>query len=210
VRFLSDAGIGQFIDIGCGLPTQGNVHEVAHVATPDAHIVYVDNDPVVVRHVQTMLKDRQQTAVIEADARNPERMLAHPDLVRLIDLDQPVAILIMSTLASIPDDAEVSAIVTYLRDIMAPGSYLAISHAISDLCPDTTAKLAALYQDNGTISGQPRRDQLRTRAEIEPLFQGLDMVEPGLVYISEWHPDPEQVRHSPETVWVVGGIGYKP
>jgi hypothetical protein len=208
VRFLAAAGIRQFIDIGCGLPTRGNVHEVAHVSAPDSRIVYVDHDPVVVRHAQALVKGDPRIAVIQADARDPERLLTHPDLVELIDLSQPVAILLMSTLVAIPDDDLVTAIVAHLREAIAPGSYLAISHAVSDMRPETTAKLAALYQDNGTVSG-PRRGQLRTRAEIESLFDKLETVDPGLVYISDWRPDPGETRHRPETVWVVGGIGRK-
>lgn len=208
IRFLIEAGIRQFIDIGCGLPTRGNVHEVAHVTAPDTLIVYVDHDPVVIRHAQALVKGDPRIVVIQADARDPEQLLAHPDLVELIDLSQPVAILLMSTLVVIPDDKLVAAIVAHLCAAIAPGSYLAISHAVSDMRPETTAKLAALYQDNGTVIG-PHRGQLRTRAEIEPLFDDLETVDPGLVYISDWRPDPDETRHPPETVWVVGGIGRK-
>ncbi|MEU0480927.1 SAM-dependent methyltransferase [Streptosporangium sp. NPDC006013] len=207
VRFLAETGIRQFIDIGCGLPTQGSVHQILHGIAPDARVVYVDNDPMVVVHARALLKEDGRATVIEADARDPEGLLAHPGLTGVIDLDRPVAILLFSFLADFPDDAEALRVTATLRNAMAPGSYLAISHAVSDLCPERTAKLADLFQDRGSITG-PRRANLRTRAEVEPFLDGLKPVEPGLVYIPRWRPE-GAVPHRPDSVWVVGGVGRK-
>ncbi|GIH80282.1 SAM-dependent methyltransferase [Planobispora longispora] len=208
VRFLAEAGIRQFIDIGCGLPTQGNVHEIAHSIAPDARVVYIDNDPMVVVHGQALLQDNERTVVIEADARDPARMLTHPGLTSMIDLDEPVAILLFAVLHSLPDDDVATHVVTHLRKAIAPGSYVALSHAVSDLCPKKTAKLAAVYQAQGTITGG-RRGNLRTKAEVERFFDGLDLVEPGVVYLPLWRPG-DDLHHSPDSTWVVGGVGRKP
>ncbi|MBG0830351.1 SAM-dependent methyltransferase [Planomonospora sp. ID67723] len=206
VRFLAaEAGVRQFVDIGCGLPTQGTVHEIVHSAAPGARVVYVDNDPMVVTHGQALLQDDRLTAVVEADALDPARMLAHPRLSEMIDLERPVAILLFALLHNFPDDDLVAQMITHLRKAVAPGSYLAFSHAVSDLCPETTARLAAVYQAQGSIAGPPRGN-LRTKGEVERLFDGLDFVEPGIVYIPRWRPD-GAVLHGPDSVWVVGGVG---
>ncbi|MEU8269971.1 SAM-dependent methyltransferase [Sphaerisporangium sp. NPDC049002] len=208
VRYLAGAGIRQFLDIGCGLPTQGGVHEIARAAAPDSRVAYVDNDPVVVVHSEALLEGDERATVIEADMRDPDQVLSHPRLKSLINLDEPVAILLLSTLVVIPDDALVTHIVRRLRDAVVPGSYVTIAHSVSDVRPEATAKLAALYQDHGVVSG-PRRDQLRTKAEIEELFEGLSLVEPGVVYVTAWRPDPGEQPGDPEAVWSVGGIGLK-
>ncbi|GAA3446705.1 SAM-dependent methyltransferase [Planomonospora venezuelensis] len=206
VRFLAaDAGIRQFVDIGCGLPTQGNVHEIAQSAAPGARVVYVDNDPMVATHGQALLQDDRLTTVVEADALDPARMLTHPRLTAMIDLGRPVAILLFSLLHNFPDDDLVTQMIKHLQKAVAPGSYLAFSHAVSDLRPETTARLAAVYQAQGSIMGPPRGN-LRTKAQVERLFEGLEFVDPGVAYIPEWRPD-GAVLHRPGSVWVVGGVG---
>jgi hypothetical protein len=207
VRFLAKAGIRQFVDIGCGLPTEGNVHEVLRTVASDARVAYVDNDPMVVVHARALLSDDRLTAVVEADARDTERLLSRLRSGETIDLDQPVAILLFSVLAEIPDDASAMRITADLRQAIAPGSYMAISHAVSDLCPETTARLATLYQGCGSIIG-PRRGNLRTKAEAELFFGELELVEPGVVYVPRWRPDGAK-PYRPDSVWVVGGIGHK-
>jgi trans-aconitate methyltransferase len=210
VRYLVDAGIRQFIDIGCGLPTQGNVHEIAHAAAPDARVVYVDNDPVVVSHARALLERQPYTIAVKADAREPQAILSDPDLRRLIDLDQPVAIMMVAVLHVIPDDELVRHIVGTLRDAMVPGSYLAIAEAVADLRPETTAKLASLYQNRTAVQG-PYRSNLRNKEEIEPYFDGLELVAPGVVFIPQWNPDPEQpTEDGAENTWAVGGVARKP
>jgi hypothetical protein len=208
VRFLAGAGVRQFIDVACGLPTHGNVHEIAQGVDPGARVVYVDNDPVVVAHGQALLANNSQTTVIQADMRDPEHILTHPDLTELIDLDQPVAVLLMSALTVITEDDVAMAIVKSFREAIVPGGYLTIAHAISDVCPDVTEQLSSYFQDNEIVKGS-RRCNLRTRVEIEPYFAGLDLVEPGLVHLPAWRPDPGEPTVAPEAVWVVGGVGRK-
>ncbi|GAA0408419.1 SAM-dependent methyltransferase [Microbispora corallina] len=208
VRFLAASGIRQFVDIGCGLPTQGSVHEIARECAPDVTVVYADNDPVVVSHGQALLKDDERTAVIRGDLRDPDTILDHPDLRRLVDLDRPVAVLLISVLNVISDDDLVAAVTARLREAIAPGSYLAVSHAVSDIRPETTARLAALFQDARLVTGS-RRPQVRSRAEVEPLFGDLEIVEPGIVQVMDWRPDPGSLRPPSDKMWVLGGVGRK-
>jgi trans-aconitate methyltransferase len=208
VRYLVGAGIRQFVDIGCGLPTQGNVHEVAQAAAPDARVAYIDNDQVVIAHAQALLETNPRTTVVQADVREPEALLANPAVRELIDFDQPVGVLLIAVLHVIPDDDLVLHAVRTLRDAVVPGSYLAIAHAVSDLRPHATAKLAALYQDRVPMAG-PRRANLRTRSEVEPYFAGLELVPPGLVYLPEWRPDPDTTPTGTRPIWAVGGVGRK-
>jgi SAM-dependent methyltransferase len=208
VRFLAQAGIRQFVDIGCGLPTGGNVHEIAQAAAPGSRVVYVDKDPVVVAHAQALLVSDGDTSVVQADVRDVEQLLAHPGVTSLIDLDQPVAFLLMSVLQVIHEDDVAAGIVKRLRDAMAPGSHLAIAHAISDACPDVTADLWKLFRPGGPGESQPRCN-VRAKAEVDPFFDGLELVEPGVVNLPAWRPDPGEPTVHPASVWVVGGIGRK-
>jgi len=210
VRFLIDQGIRQFIDIGCGLPTQNNAHEVAQAAAEDARVLYVDIDPVVVTHARAILAERERTDVIQADMREPDVILAHPDLRRLIDLDQPVAILLISAFSAIPEDEVVTDIVDRLREAIVSGSWMVISHPISDDRTGVTEKLASLFQDQEIVTGSRRRDDVRTRAEIEPYFDGLELADPGLVRQPLWRPDPGEPSVDPESVWMLAGVGRKP
>jgi O-methyltransferase involved in polyketide biosynthesis len=208
VRFLAEAGIRQFLDIGTGLPTQGSVHQIAQTVAPDCRVVYVDNDPVVRVHAQALLGNDPLTTVVEADMRDSEMIAGHPDLRRLIDLDQPTALLFFHVLYTIPEDEEVARSVARLSELMAPGSHIAISHPVSDLCPEVTARLAHLYQQQThAIRGRPRAN-VRSRAEVERLFAGWDLVEPGVVYLPQWRPDHETLEAS-RPIWSVGGVGRK-
>ncbi|MFC6085977.1 SAM-dependent methyltransferase [Sphaerisporangium aureirubrum] len=206
VRYLIGAGVRQFIDLGCGLPTMGNVHEVAQAAAPGSRVVYVDNDPVVVRHSQALLEQNDDTVVIEADLRDTRAVLGHPRVEALIDPDLPVAVLLHFTLILVPDDDEAARVVAEYRDAVAPGSYVAIAHSVCDPKPEASAKLAAIYRDTGVVDG-PRRGQVRSKAEVESFFDGLRVVDPGIVYIPWWRPDPGESLPGPETVWSVGGVG---
>ncbi|MEV5743008.1 SAM-dependent methyltransferase [Microbispora rosea] len=208
VRFLAAAGIRQFIDIGCGLPTQGNVHEIARECAPDARVVYVDNDPVVVNHGQALVEENERVVVIHGDVRDPDAILTHPRLRELVDLDEPVGVLLVSVLAAINDDDLTMAITARLREAIAPGSHMVISHAISDLRPEVTDKLAVLFAGEWAVKDDGRL-RLPTRAEILPLFGDLEMVEPGLVQVPEWRPEPGELRPQKDTVWSVGGVGRK-
>jgi hypothetical protein len=193
VRFLTrEAGVRQFLDLGSGLPTQGNVHEIAQADTPSARVVYVDNDAMVVTHSQALLAG-DNTVAVQADLREPEAILAHPEVRELIDLDRPVALLLMAILHFIPDEQDPYGIVARFRDGLPAGSYLAISHGTRDIPvrPDMSAeqmaemgaKVEQLYQlTTGSLV-------TRTKAEVERFFAGLELLEPGLVEIQRWRPD---------------------
>ncbi|GGK66258.1 hypothetical protein Sme01_11000 [Sphaerisporangium melleum] len=209
VRHLAAQGIRQFVDVGCGLPTQGNTHEIAQAAAPGSRVVYVDNDPVVVAHARALLETTENTAVINADMRTPEQILGHPRLKELIDLDRPVAVLLLFMLDRIPEDDLAAGIVRCFRDAVVPGSHLAIGHSVSDLRPEATAGLADLFQTNGMISGHRHRAQQRTKADVERLFEGLSIVEPGVVYVPFWRPDHPGETTGATRIWTVGGIGRK-
>jgi O-methyltransferase involved in polyketide biosynthesis len=210
VRFLTSQGVRQFVDIGCGLPTQNNAHEVAQSADPESRVVYVDIDPVVVTHARAILADDVRTTVVQADMRDPDAILGHPDLLRLIDLKRPVAILLISALQSIPEDEVAVDIVTRLREAICPGSWMVISHPISDSRPQATEQLAALFQDEEIVKGSRRRGNVRTRAEIEPYFEGLELADPGIARTPAWRPGPDGPSVDPEAVWTVVGVGRKP
>ena len=210
VRFLAGEGIRQFVDIACGLPTQNNAHEVAQAAAPGSRVVYVDNDPVVVSHANAILAGDANTGVIQADMREPDKILAHPDLRRLIDLDEPVAILLLSALVSIPEDETAKYIVDHLRDAITPGSWMVISHAVSDDRTETAEQLASLFQDRQIIKASRRRTNLRTRAEVEPYFEGLKIASPGIVRTSDWRPASGEAGVAATMSWALVCVGQKP
>jgi SAM-dependent methyltransferase len=184
VRFLAEAGVRQFLDIGSGIPTQGNVHEVAQQADPDARVAYVDIDPVAVAHSRAILAGNQSALVIEADLREPEKILASDDLRGLIDFGQPVALLLVSVLHFIAGADDPWRIVATLRDALAPGSYLVLSHGTDENDPGRARAAQKLY--NRSVSTQAHA---RSRAEILRFFDGLELVDPGLAYVPLWRPD---------------------
>ncbi|GAA1019852.1 hypothetical protein Aple_061460 [Acrocarpospora pleiomorpha] len=205
VRFLArDAGIRQFLDIGSGLPTQGNVHEIAQAEAPDARVVYVDNDPKVLAHSRALkTTESKTTSVITADLRDPDAILNHPDTRAQIDFDQPMAILLVAVLHFIDDETDPYAIVAHLRDAMAPGSYLVINHATADARPDNAGGARDVYKNTKYPATHRSRDQ------IERFFDGVHLIDPGLVFVSEWRPD-TKTDITPEEVWILGGVGRKP
>ncbi|MEV1288621.1 SAM-dependent methyltransferase [Micromonospora sp. NPDC049679] len=183
VRFLTAQGIDQFVDLGSGIPTVGNVHEVAQRADADSRVVYVDWDPVAVAHSRAILDGNHRASVIAADLRQPGQVLDDPALRQLIDLDRPVAVLLVSVLHFVPDDQRPREIVSEFAKAVAPGSYLVISHASSEGQPEQAARLQALYNK----SASPMR--VRSRAEISALFGDLTLVDPGVVQMPLWRPD---------------------
>jgi hypothetical protein len=202
VRYLAAQGITQFIDIGTGLPTQQNVHEVAQSARPDARVVYVDNDPVVLAHARALLADNPSTIVVDGDVRRPAEILADPGLRELIDLDQPVALLLVGILYFLAEDDKAHAIVAEYREALAPGSYVAISHVISEDRPEAFSTVSRIY---GDAIGRPG-DPVFTRESIQAYFDGLEMVEPGLVYACDWRNDGADVATH---AWMLGGVARK-
>jgi S-adenosyl methyltransferase len=205
VRFLAgDAGIRQFIDIGAGLPTQDNVHEIACSVAPDARVVYADYDPVVVAHGQMILSGATSSVFIEGDVRHPEDILGKPELRSLIDFDEPVALMLVAILNFVADEEDLAGILGRLRSVMAPGSYLVISHGAGEARPATVQKITNIYQ-NATA-----RAVLRSRAEILSFFAGFDLVDPGLVYASQWRPNVRPLtgeRAAPGTGMTLAGVG---
>jgi len=207
VNFLVEQGIDQFLDIGSGIPTRGNVHEVAQRTNPAAHIVYVDIDPVAVTHARTLLKDNPNAAAIRADARWPDKILNHAEVKGLLDFSRPVAVLLLLVMHSIPDDEEAYGAARPLRDALAQGSYVAVSHAsYDDAPPGVIEKLEKI----GAASPTPGK--ARSRTDILRFFDGLELVEPGLVRPPVWRPEgPDDILlDHPEQTLVWGGVGRKP
>src|SRR6266511_1869839 len=140
VRFLVDAGVRQFLDIGSGIPTRGNVHEIAQRVAPDARVMYVDIDPVAVAHSRAILAGNGRVGVLQEDLRRPEQILGHPQVRRLLDFDQPIAVLLVAMLHQVSDEDDPAGIIAQLRDAVAPGSYLVISHGTSESRPEVAAE----------------------------------------------------------------------
>jgi hypothetical protein len=202
VRFLAgEAGVVQFLDLGAGLPTQGSVHQVARQLVPDARVVYVDSDPMVIAH-SLALDTGDLTAVIQADLRDADAVLEHPETRRLIDFGQPVAVLCMGTAHFIAGPAAGDAVARF-RAALGPGSYLALSHAHGD--PQSPEYSAGTQAYASTASGIT----MRTRAEIGEFFDGLDLAEPGLVRVQAWRPDPADPPDGGQD-WVLGAVGRVP
>lgn len=185
VRFLGANGIDQFLDLGSGIPTSGNVHEIAQQANPRARVAYVDVDPVAIAHSKAILAGNKSAAIVEADVREPEMILAHDTVGRLIDFSRPVGLIVLAVLQFISDDANPRQIMATLSDALAPGSYLVLGHATDEgTKPKVMQAAGAVY--NRSVATQIH---LRSRAEVLRLFDGYDLVEPGLVYTSTWRPD---------------------
>ncbi|HZR54240.1 MAG TPA: SAM-dependent methyltransferase [Streptosporangiaceae bacterium] len=204
VRFLAvEAGIGQFLDIGSGIPTEQNVHQVAQTVAPGTRVVYVDNDEVAVAHSKLILDGNPDATVIQADLREPAKIVADPDTRTLIDFAKPVAVLLAAVLHFIPDSDDPAKIVGSLREAMAPGSYLVISHACRDTDPDFAPTGESAYRSR--VAGQL---SMRTTEEIAALFDGFTVLDPGVVWLPLWRPDPgEQVPEDPERYWCRVGVG---
>jgi len=205
VRMLAaDAGITQFLDIGAGLPTQGAVHEVAREVTPGARVVYADYDPVVVAHGRALLTETDQSVMVRADARRPADLLAMPEVRAHLDLSKPVAILLFATLHFVPDADDPAAIVACLRESVAPGSFLAISHIGTEFFPDK----AALAQAVEVYERASERVWPRSRDHILGFFDGFELLEPGLVPKHQWRPAAGGTADgTPNIQW--GGVGRK-
>jgi hypothetical protein len=196
-------GIRQFIDIGTGLPTMGNVHEVARQAAPGTRVVYVDNDPVVCCHGRALLSSGT-TRIIEADLRRPDEIIGHPLVRELIDFTEPFALMFLSVLHFVPDEDGPLAVIARFREVMAPGSFLAISHGTVETGPDDPR--AALSAEVYSQASAPL--VLRSIEAVRGLFDGFDLIEPGLVWISQWRPGPfEEAEGVGETLR--GGVARK-
>lgn len=209
MRFCATEGITQFLDIGSGLPTNQNVHEVAQRVNPDSRVGYVDIDPVVVSHAQALLSGRQTTA-IRGDVCRPDDILGSPEVGRLIDFRQPVAVLVLAVLHVIPDEADPAGSMARLRAAMAPGSYLAISHAdVSTAHVVGTRRLTETARELEQAVAALATVPARTRGEIAGFFGRLTLVEPGLADAWAWRPDDVTVTASTEFMRILGGVAKK-
>lgn len=188
VRFLASVGIRQFLDIGSGIPTEGNVHEIALDAAPDARVVYVDIDPVAVSESQELLAAEQQAIAINADMRQPESVLQHPQVLRLLDFTQPVALLMAAVLHFIPDDTDAQRLVEQFVTALPAGSYLLVSHGakettVSASSEDVAEMTEAYRQRTGSLVRN------RSRERVKGFFTGLELVQPGVVWVPQWRPE---------------------
>jgi hypothetical protein len=187
VRYLiGQEGIRQIVDIGAGLPTGGNTHEIAIGASPEAKVVYVDHDPVVLTHARCMLHGVPSTAIINQDLLEPDEILADPALRGLIDFRQPTAFLLLSILHFIPDEVDPAGLIARLLSPFPSGSYVAISHATPDEVP-------AVTDVERVFDEATEQAHVRSRSEVKKLVAGLEIVEPGLVWPPQWRPDPGDV-----------------
>jgi hypothetical protein len=208
VTMLAEAGIRQFLDIGTGLPTEPNVHEVAQAVAPDSRVVYVDNDPIVLVHARALLTSSAEgaTAYIDADLRDPEKILTDPALTSTFDRTQPVALMLVAIMHFITDDMDPYGIVERLVRAMPPGSYLVMSNGTLETLPaEDAARLRAAFDR----SGEPAAP--RTSDEFGRFFAGLDLLPPGIVPVAEWRPEDDPAdRPSPADAAVYAGVARIP
>ena len=204
MSFLAGAaGIRQFLDIGTGLPTANNTHDVAQRIAPESRIVYVDNDPMVLVHARALLTSTPEGATdyIDADARDPDKILAAA--AQTLDFDRPVAVMMLGILNFIVDDDEAYAVVKRLLDALSPGSYLVISHPTKEVKPEAVEEAMRMWNESGAAP-----ITARTREELESFFDGLELLEPGVVSCSQWRPDPSE-GDLPDKVSEFAGVGRK-
>lgn len=186
VNFMLDEGVRQFMDIGSGIPTVGHIHQIAEERELPVRVIYVDRDPIAVAHARMLLEGNDTAAAIEADARDPQFILNHPETQRLIDFSQPVGMLCIAILPFIPDDDEVFDLLRQFYEPLAPGSYVCISHSSEEYASEALRQVVELYKD----SSSPGR--LRPIATINAFFDGLELVEPGMTLAPLWRTDATQ------------------
>ncbi|KQV11999.1 methyltransferase [Kitasatospora sp. Root107] len=205
VRYLAgEAGIRQFLDIGTGIPTEGNTHEVAQATAPDSRVVYVDNDPIVLAHARALMDSTGsgRTAYLHADLMEPEKILADPTLARTLDLDQPVGLTLVAVLMLIADRDDPWAKARVLMDALAPGSYVAITHPGTDFNPTAMAAVVeAAAKGNMTLVP-------RTRDEVARFFGDWELVDPGVVPVMGWRPEGD-VPADPSAAYYWSGVARK-
>jgi hypothetical protein len=212
VRFMCRQGVAQFLDLGSGLPTAQNTHQIAQEVNPAARVVYVDNDPTAYTHGQALLTGDASTVVVLADVREPDKLLARldpgnkeaePEVAGFLDFAQPIGLILNAVIHHVLDEEDPYGIVARYTDALAPGSYLQLTH-FCDSSQQARANEQVLKESLG-------RGQIRSREQIAQFFDGLELVEPGLVYLPEWRPD-EPVRRplDPGSMLMLGGVGRKP
>jgi hypothetical protein len=205
VRWLVGQGVRQFLDIGSGIPTVGNVHEIARSATPDARVVYIDIDPVAVAHSEALLADDPRTQVFRADLAHPDQVLTHPGVLDLLDFAQPIAVLLNAVVHFLPDTAHPEQVIAQLRDTVIHGSYLTLTHGTpiqqAELS-DQQNRARELYQRTPTAL------YFRTPEQIRNLLADWDLIDPGLVPVADWNPAPDLFQ--PPTPGMLAAIARKP
>lgn len=200
-RWLAENGIRQFLDIGAGIPTEPNLHQIAQQTAPDARIVYCDNDPIVLAHAAALLRSTPEgaTEYIQADARRPEVILEAAG--KVLDFDRPIALSLLALLHFLDDEDGAAELVDRLVDQLAPGSYLILSQTTGDFDPQGAAEAAAMYKARG-MTLRPR-----SRAELTAFFHGLELVDPGVSLSADWHPELGEVIDVPGDEPIPGYAG---
>jgi len=208
VRYLAgEAQVSQFLDIGTGLPSANNVHDVAQRINPETRVVYADNDPIVLAHARALLASGPNgaTAYLDADIREPEKILSDPVTRSTLDFTRPIALMLVAVLHFVPDEDGPRHIVRTLVDALPPGSYVVASHATAEHNPEGLSGAGRAYEEGGM------RGAIRTSEEFTDLvFGGLELVDPGVVLVSEWRPEGEGIRPQPNEVNTYGGVARKP
>jgi hypothetical protein len=203
VRYLvGEVGLRQLLDIGSGLPTADNVHEIAQRIDPATRVVYLDNDPIVLSHAEALLADDKATFVVDGDLRDPAGIVANPDVRKYLDWEQPIGLLMCGVLHYVLDDEQPAEVVATLYDALPSGSYVFIHHLLS-----TEDPAAAVLQEQ--MRSGLGRAQFRTLDEVRLLFDGLELVEPGLVPVPDWRPQPPTIRDHPVLEMACAGVGRK-
>ena len=204
VRFLVGQGVEQFLDLGSGIPTVGNVHQVAQAINPRVRVVYVDIDPIAVRHSLSLLDGNDRASALLADIRQPDAILASPEVAGLLDLRRPLGLLAVSVLHYVSDDGKAYEAMAILRDALAAGSYVCVAHSSSDANVSEREKLKGLF-------GKASQAISRPRVQIERFFEGLELVKPGLVYAPLWRPEsPEDLLlDEPWRAFTLAGVARK-
>jgi hypothetical protein len=202
VRYMALQGVDQFLDLGSGLPTVQNTHQIAQTINPVARVVYVDNDPTVFLHGKALLADDASTIVMLADIRTPDALLAAPEVRGLLDFGKPVGLILNAVIHHLLDEEDPHGLVARYKQELAPGSYLQMTH-FCDESPEVRASMDVLRRSLG-------RGQVRSREEITRFFDGLELVPPGLVYLNEWQPDTLPNESEPGATLMLCGVGRKP
>ncbi|MFF3906363.1 SAM-dependent methyltransferase [Streptomyces sp. NPDC001848] len=197
VRHVVSSGVRQILDVGTGLPTSPNVHEIAQELAPDVRVAYVDNDPIVKAHADALLSSSGTTSIVLADLRDPRTVVDHPDVRQIIDFDEPVALLLVAVLHFLADAEKPQQVVATLRDALPAGSFLVLSHATGDFA-DRSGAQAVYNRATATLN-------LRSHTEVERFFDGFELVEPGLVQVPFWRPDTPPPARSGE-IGLYGGV----
>ncbi|MEV6261254.1 SAM-dependent methyltransferase [Streptomyces sp. NPDC051784] len=206
-HMVKEGGVTQFLDIGTGIPTRPNLHEIAQGMAPSARIVYVDNDPVVLRHAEALLtpiSPEGRSTYLQADLRDPRAVLESPEVTGTLDMTRPVGLVLAAILHFLDDDEDPAGVLRVLVDALPAGSYVALSHACGDADPVRAAEASAFYRQNKVS----KPVVLRTQKQIEEFFTGLELLEPGVVPVDRWRPD-ASASEGPDDMGFRGGVGLK-